>query len=424
MLEEFLLDKTPWLSTKGINSYDLNNMAKDPQVGLGRFVGFVLGALGPFVYDFQAGQTVTPSMSISLTQGQIYQTAPIDASPIGTFEADSRTIIQQGWCDAQTISLNTSGLTAGQEKWWLIEVRFQELDVVRSGDPTGGARGFYNSADPTNPLNGIDGLGGIVPTVRQGKATVSAIAGAPAAAGSAIPPDPSGGNAPLFLIKVSYGQSAITNGQIQLAGPDAYAGYPYAPFISGLLNQHHRGINGHAPQIVLGGATKEVQGTMDMVNLPATNQVESGILLPTIRNGTGDPNGVKAGNVGDFFLQTDADVLWTCKTSGNAAAAVWIPNTPISAVLITTFPYTIAQSVGSFFAQLSTGNGVINLPPANKPRRFRLRRVDATGFQGIITPNGTDKIWKDDALLSLLNLNLGESIDLESVPSLNTYFVL
>ena len=343
------MDKTPWNSEQGVTSYDLNNMSKDAQKGIGWAIQSLLGSTLSLINGFTASQTSSPSLSINLTHGWIYQLANIDSSPIGSLPADTNQIIQQGFALAQSVALNTSSMSAGQQQYWLIQANFSQVDQVRTGDPTNGLRPFYNSANPPQPLQGPDGLGGTIATVRLGQAVITAQPGTPAAAGTNVPPSASAGCVGLYLINLSYGQTAITNGQISVAGPGVYSGYPQAPFLAGLLQSHHNGMPGQAPQIQLTNAA-EVQGQLPVANLIASNTVGA---VPLCRQYAGNPNGNVAGQTNylgngapDLVLNTNTGALYVCTTAGNAATAVWTSVSGSSAGA--TFKQSIFTSSGNY----------------------------------------------------------------------------
>lgn len=414
------VDRTNWFATENITTYDLVQMSKDPLKGIGWLVGFILGQLPTTIWGFGASQTVTPSLSVRLNEGLIYALAPVDATPVGALAADSYQVIQQGWTDAQDVQLNTSGLSAGQSQWWLIQCEFKQRDIIRPGDPWAGKRGFYNSTDPSNPLDGINGLGAAIPTVRQGFAEITAKAGAAATTGAEVPPSPDSGCVPVYLIKLSHGQTTILTEHIQTAGPSAYAGYPDAPFIAGLLNAHHKGTNGNAPQIMLNGDDKEVQGVAELVNLPVTNNEDETALVPTVRWGNGTPVGSVAGKRGDFYIDLDSGDLWRCLTAGTAGTAVWSMGEigTGGVTVIDTFPATITAASGTFALKLSSADGVVNLPSSAQSRSLRLIRYDATHYDAILTPaTGAEKVYRDGIASNNMKLRSGEACNLETIPA-------
>lgn len=403
------MDRTRWLTAEGITNFDLNNMPKDAMKGIANLAQALLGSTGPFATGFEATQTSSPSMSINIGAGQIYQLAVADASPTGDLPSDSTEIVQQGYAAAQTVALNTSSLTSGQSQWWLVQVQFQQLDQVRAGDPSSGNRGFYNSQNPSQPLDGPDGLGGTIDTVRTGFANISVISGAAATTGSNVPPSASAGYTGLYLIELSYGQTEITNGDIQIAGPGAYAGYPQAPFLAGLTQSHHNGEAGQAPPINL---VTETQGILPVTKCGAA---------PTFY--AGNPNGNVAGTAGQTCLDTTSDSWWVCTTTGTSSTAVWVstttPSTGPTVSYENTFPFTLSGVYNTYMCDLTSGAGVGNMPAAsaNANAFVTAIKVDSSTNTLTLTANGSDKfIYGSGAPASTLTLNnRGDSVTMQPI---------
>lgn len=411
------MDRPIVYSNEQHRSFDWLNGFKDFMKGGARLAQALLGPTDTICFGLSAAAKSVPNLSINVQEGQIFQWATIDGSPYGSLATDSDFIYQSGFTPAQELVFSTANLAAGQSMKAVVRARFVQVDAIRQGDPTNGVLPYYSSSNPTLPLQGVNNNGQAQPTVRNGFCELSIAYGNPATTGSEVAPLPGTGYVGLYVITLTFGQTTITNGQI-LAAPAGIPGYPPAPIWKGVRNQHHLGTEfGQAPRIDL---TSEVDNILGLSHLPATNTVG---LLPTVRTGANDPNGITAGNVGDLYLQTGGDVLWICKTAGSATTAVWIPNTPVSAVLVTTFPYTITQSVGTFFCQLSSADGIIYLPPGTKPGRFRVKRIDDTDKKLIVTTQGSTKI-KDGSLVNSFNVLAGQSFDFENVPANDVFYIL
>ena len=418
------MDKTTFLVNQNVISYDLNSLAQDVEKGLGRAIEFILGTTAGFARGFTPSQTTVPSMSINIGPGQVYQYASIDANPIGTFNANVNQIVQQGWADAQTVALNAGGLTSGQSQYWLVQVQFQQSLITRPGDPTGGRRGFYNSANPASPLDGVNGLGGIIPTADMGVAQISAIAGV--AGVSPTAPSPSAGCLPLYLILVGYGQTQITTGQITV--------HPTAPFLAGLVNQHHKGTQGQAPQIDL---TTEVKNLLPYTNMflsnqypnPAGGNITQAGIIPIITIGSVNPNGNISGQVRDIYVWfSGTTYLYVCTTSGSATTAAWTAIGGGSTNNVTSYgtkyiptPVSINFNVGTVtgtFYQCAVGSGGItgSLPPTPADGTvFKFIVVSGTGLL-TLTANGSDTILNAGIQNTNLTLNAyGGSIELIAV---------
>jgi hypothetical protein len=271
------MDRTIFWSQNQSRTFDLVEGDHDALVALGTVVQDVLNSTTTVLSGFAGSQTTVPSLTINLTAGRIYQQAPADATANGAIPQDTTVITQQGFLAASQVTLSTSGLTTGQSRWALIEAQYSQVDSIRTADPNGGLLFFYNSANPNEPFQGPGNDGDTTPTVRQGLVVVQVVLGSAATTGSETPPSPTSGWVPMYLVDLSYGQTAITTSEILTAGPSVGTGvpnnYPYAPFLAGLLNSHHSGNAGQAPKINL---ATETQGTLPASSVASLYAVDSG----------------------------------------------------------------------------------------------------------------------------------------------------
>jgi hypothetical protein len=399
-----------------VRSFDFLEGFRDFMKSEGDLAQFLFGPTDTILSGFSAAAKPVPNMRIDLEAGRILKWDQVDADPYGAVAANTDYMYQLGYYPAQELLLSKAQLAAGQSQWVLIRCRFVHVDEIREGDPDGGVHPFYNSSDPRNPLQGINNDGQPLPSVRKGIAEISPLYGTPAATGSETPLPAGAGYVPLYLINLTFGSAPIGNGDILVAGNAAYPGYTPAPIWKGVRAQHHKGIEfGQAPQI---DVTQEITGIVPLPNLPGTNTTG---LLVCFRSGHGDPNGTVAGNQGDEYLDLDGDSVWVCKTTGSSTTAVWINNNPNSIELVTVFPKTITKSAGTFALKLSTANGVVNLPASG---RLKFKSYHNVGYQAILTPAGTDKIWLKDELLNNLPMTRGEAYELEYLPGEGVWLVL
>lgn len=352
---------------------------KDTLTGLGDLMVSLAGNNAAVVSGLVATATGPASLSINIAKGWIYQQAPIDAAPYGSLASDPTLIQQQGFAIAQQVALTTSGLSSGQSQWALVQAQFAPVDIVRPGDPTGGLLFYFNSANPTVPFQGPGGNGQVQSTMRQGTIAIQVVYGSPATTGSEVPPNATAGWVPLYLVDLTFGQTQITGGQILTAGPSVGTGvpsnYPYAPFIGGLLRQHHTGHGtGQAPQIDL---TAEVQGVLPLPNLPSSSTTGGGV--PVLKLFAGNPNTHVAGSfnvngAADLCWDSTNKVLYLCTVTGNAAAAVW------SAV--------VGQSTSQFAGGTSTGSANAQVVSATTPGGYTLTAGFVVNFTAGFTNGG------------------------------------
>jgi hypothetical protein len=321
------LDRPKFYSGQIWRSYDVNNIGRNAMKADCRLAEAMLGSTDSVASGLAATAQSVPNMTINIGPGQLLQLSEIDATVMGSIDADTNIILQQGVVETvETVSFNISGLTGTQQKWGLVQGQFRQVDEVPVDDPDDGIIPFFDSTNPLVPLEGPDGLGGILATLRRGAVAVEVIYGTAAAAGTAVPPTPTTGWVPLYLVLISNNQLAVSNGDIQVAGPQAYAGYQHAPFLAGLTQQHHLGIAGHAPQIDLG---LEVTGELGFANLPGSNQTpdladsikaDVGPFLSVCYQGAVNPNGNWPGEVGDEYLQlAGQNLLFKCTSAGPAS---------------------------------------------------------------------------------------------------------
>lgn len=258
-----MTDRTLFYTQETLRSFDQLSMVKDAMLGTAWLSQDNQGSALSVVSGFTATPDSPIAMGVNLASGRIYAQAATDTTAFGTLSADVTLIKQQGYASAQRLLLTTAGLSVGQSQWALIQVQFSQSDAVRSGDPTGGILNFWDVTDPTQPLVGLGGNNLPLNTVRQGVAQVSVIYGSAAATGSEVPPNPSAGCVPLYLVDLAFDQSTVSALQILAAAPSVGTGvpsnYPNMPLLAGLLNKHHGGVLGQAPKIDL---ASEVTGLL------------------------------------------------------------------------------------------------------------------------------------------------------------------
>ncbi len=226
----------------------------------------LMGGAGTTVVSGGAATATSPAtLSINVAPISIYQLGPTDATTYGALSADSLQILQVGHNDtASTVTFSTSTLTSGQSMWALVEASFVTADSIAPSDPNNGLLLYFNPTNPSSPYQGQNNNGQPQNTLRSNTVQLNVVYGAVATSGSQVPPNPSAGAVPLYLVDLTYGRTQVTT--ILTAGPsvgtNVPSNYPYAPFLAGLLNSHHSGTPGQAPQINL---ATETQGNFNRV---------------------------------------------------------------------------------------------------------------------------------------------------------------
>lgn len=314
-------------STENGRSFDFLWGQRDWLEALCQAVADELGETAGYLAGLGGTQTSTPSLTINIAAGSVYQETTEDPNGYGSLPASAAQIFAQGVYAGGTLTFSLSALAAGQSQWALVEAQFQFVDVIRTGDPSSGVLPYFNTADPGVPLQGPGGSGTVQNTERQGALVLQIKYGSPATTGSEVPPNPDSGWLPLYLVDLTYGQTGITTAEILTAGPsvgtNVPSNYPYAPLLAGLLNSHHDGNPGQAPKIKLSGAA-EVQGTLPIGNLVATSGGTEGALsgvLPVLYVAAGAPSS-QPGALNDLYFDKTNNNLYIC-TVASPSAATW-----------------------------------------------------------------------------------------------------
>lgn len=369
-------------SLEQIRSFDILNGWRDGLYSVSWLTQNLIGKTEGVWQGFAASQSSPTSLVVQIAEGWIYQLAAVDATVYGSLASDTTQLLQQGYAAASTKTINTAGLSAGQSKWALIEIKFDQSDAIRTNDPNAGVLPYINTADPNNPFQGPNNSGVAQNTERLGVATITVKYGSAATSGSNVPPTVDAGYIPMYLINVAFGQTTITNGQILLAGPTAYAGYAVAPVFPGVTGavpgssgSHHGAIAGQANKILLTSGA-EVTGLMDFGNLPVSNTsppTVGGIVtaageIPILTLVNTTPSGNLAGNRQDMAFYPTQNLMFVCTVSGTAGTATWnqvgVANIAIY-VAPGSFPLTVATGGFIYLCDSSSGNVVVNLLAAS-----------------------------------------------------------
>ncbi len=202
------------------------------QEGLGLLALDILGG-GPVACGLGCGATSPASLAVQIAPGRLYQTVPLDAmaygtitggSPAGGLPADvSHQVLKQGLLRDAVMLGCAAPSTANTSINYLIQAMFQEIDLNPS------VLQFFNTQNPSTPLSGPGGSGITLPTQRVCQCLVQAKGGVAATTGSQVTPLPDAGWIGLYVVTVTFGQTAITAANISIA--------PGAPFLAQNLLQ-------------------------------------------------------------------------------------------------------------------------------------------------------------------------------------------
>lgn len=247
--------------------------------------------------------TSPAGMTVQIGAGEVYQTAPLEATICGTLPANTASSILKQGIQLGTFTTGafaTPG-TSGQSINYLIEAQYQDSDI--SLDPTTGAAPvvlqFYNAANPATPWSGPNNSGSSSNTFRDGIVAYQIKAGTAATTGSQVTPSPDTGWIGLWVVTVPYGATTLTSANIA-----QYTGAPALP--TGLL-----------PSILTGNLTYGIDnGSANVV------QATFPIPVATLTDGMDVWVKIKAANTGAATFTPNPGVISASPVVGAAHAAL------------------------------------------------------------------------------------------------------
>ena len=197
---------------------DLLSVNRNAMVALGYLARAVLGA-DPVVDGLVCSPTSPPSLGVVVGPGSITRLDVLDAIDYGSLQADMNTpLVKMGLNLSPTVFNLVTPTTSGYSANYLIQAAFQEADANPIVLP------YYNPTNPSQPFSGPTNSGLQQNTLRTQRVELQLKAGAAALTGSQVTPPVDNGWFGLYVVTVSYGQSAI--------GPSNIAVLPAAPFMS------------------------------------------------------------------------------------------------------------------------------------------------------------------------------------------------
>lgn len=337
---------------------DILQPQQDAMIAIGYALQAHTGKNTVFV-GLACAPTAPASMSVTVSPGAVIAPNVVETTPFGSISADTTDpLIKMGINIVSSSFTMTAPTVSGQSQNYLIQGTFSEADDTPS------TLVYFNSLNPSQPYSGPANTGTPQNTRRAQRVNLLLKVGVPANTGSQITPSVDAGWSGLYVITVTYGQSAITSTSITT--------YPGAPFLSAFLSSHHGGVPGQAPQINL---ATEVQGVLSPANLPSA--------LGSTLVYAGNPNGYVAGSAASgntppvLCWDTTDRQWWTCTSSGTAATAVWItPN--IARQRLTTATTLYVSTSGND----TTGIGTTSAPFATIQGAYSwaVSNLDLCGF--------------------------------------------
>jgi hypothetical protein len=197
---------------------DLLALNRNTMVALGYLAQAVLGT-STLVDGLACMPTVPASLGITVGAGSITQLSVVDTLAYGSLPADTVDPLLKMGVNLQPTSFTLAApTTSGQSVNYLIQAALQESDTSPVVLP------YYNAANPTQPYSGPTNSGVAQNTQRIQRVQLQLKTGAAASTGTQLSPPIDNGWVGLYVITVSYGQTAVTGGAISTL--------PSAPFLT------------------------------------------------------------------------------------------------------------------------------------------------------------------------------------------------
>ncbi|CAH2606131.1 Tail fiber protein (plasmid) [Rhodovastum atsumiense] len=167
---------------------------------------------------FACAPTAPASLSLTVAPGVLWQLAAVDNTAYGSMPADTAHAVSKSFwlADAATLAF-TPPTTPGYTQNFLIQAGGAESDTEATVLP------YYNADNPDSPFSGPGGSGEAQPTRRRRTVSLQVLAGAAAPSGSQMTPAPTSGFAPLWIVSVANGATALTSANVAM--------HPSAPFV-------------------------------------------------------------------------------------------------------------------------------------------------------------------------------------------------
>lgn len=183
---------------------DLLNTNRHCMIALGYLAQMMLGT-GTVVDGLACAPTAPASMTVTVGPGSISVLSTVDTLAYGSLPADTTDpLVKMGInLTATPLALTAPG-TSGQSTNYLIEATLQESDVSPVVLP------YYNAANPAQPYSGPNNSGVAQNTDRIQRVQLQLKSGSPATTGSQLTPPVDNGWVGLYVVTVSYGQTAVS----------------------------------------------------------------------------------------------------------------------------------------------------------------------------------------------------------------------
>jgi hypothetical protein len=213
---------------------DLLHTNRNSMIALGYLAQLILGT-NPVVDGLLCTPTSPASMTVTVGPGSITQLSVVDTLAYGSLSADAADpLVKMGVNLSATSFTLIAPATSGQSANYLIQATFQESDT----DPV--VLPYYNAANPAQPYSGPTNSGVAQNTTRIQRVQLAFKAGAAANSGSQVTPPIDNGWVGLYVVTVSYGQTAIGTTSISQLATAPFLGWKLPAlrpgFASGVQN--------------------------------------------------------------------------------------------------------------------------------------------------------------------------------------------
>ncbi len=182
---------------------DILNTNRNCMIALGALAQAILGT-GTIVDGLACSPTAPASMTVTVGPGSITQLSVIDTLAYGSLPADTTDpLVKVGTNLAPTSFTLVAPTTSGQAINYLIQATLLESDTSPVVLP------YYNATNPAQPYSGPNNSGVAQNTSRIQRVQLQLKAGAAANSGLQSTPPVDNGWVGLYVVTVSYGQTAI-----------------------------------------------------------------------------------------------------------------------------------------------------------------------------------------------------------------------
>ncbi len=196
---------------------DILNTNRNSMVALGYLAQAILGT-GTIVDGLACSPTAPASLTVSVGPGSITQLSVIDTLAYGSLPADTiDSLVKHGINLTPTSFTLAPPATSNQSINYLIQAALLENDTNPVVLP------YYNAGNPAQPYSGPNNSGVAQNTWRIQRVQLQVKAGAAAISGQQVTPPIDNGWVGLYVVTVSYGQTAI--------GAPSIAQLAAAPFL-------------------------------------------------------------------------------------------------------------------------------------------------------------------------------------------------